>query len=81
MGIPRRIGAWETTGTRMLSPYILPAGVAVLAAHVLIEKDRNWALEIPRQTVAVRVLAYASMILLIASLGASDAAPFIYLQF
>ena len=23
-----RIGAWESTGTRMLSPYILPAGVA-----------------------------------------------------
>jgi hypothetical protein len=76
-----RIATWESAGTRLLSPYILPACVAVLAAHLLSHKDGNWCLEVPRRPVPVRLVCYASIVFLVASLGATDAAPFIYFQF
>jgi alginate O-acetyltransferase complex protein AlgI len=76
-----RIVTWESAGTRLPSPYIVPACVAVLAAHVLSHKDSNWSLEVPRQPVPVRIMWYASIVFLLASLGATDAAPFIYSQF
>jgi D-alanyl-lipoteichoic acid acyltransferase DltB (MBOAT superfamily) len=76
-----RIGTWNSGGTRLLSPYILPACAAVFLVHVLVQRDRNWAVEVPHQAVVVRILSYASVLVLIASFGASDAAPFIYLQF
>ena len=76
-----RIGAWESAGTRMLSPYILPACLAVFMAHLLIDKDGNWPVEIIRRPVPVRIGAYASIVFLIATFGATDAAPFIYFQF
>jgi len=76
-----RIASWESAGTRLLSPYILPACVAVLAAHLLSHKDGNWCLEVPRRPLPVRLVCYASIVFLIASLGATDAAPFIYFQF
>ena len=76
-----RIGAWETMGTRMLSPYILPATLAVLVAHVFADKDLNWALDIPQRSAPIRILCYSCMVFLIVSFGATDAAPFIYLQF
>ncbi len=76
-----RIATWESGGTRLLSPQILAAGLAVSAAHVLADKDRNWVAELPLRPAPVRVVCYASMILLVASLGATDAAPFIYFQF
>jgi alginate O-acetyltransferase complex protein AlgI len=76
-----RIATWESTGTRLPSPYILPAIVAVLVAHLLSDKNRNWALDIPQRPMPVRLLCYASIVVLIVSFGAADAAPFIYLQF
>jgi alginate O-acetyltransferase complex protein AlgI len=76
-----RIATWESGGTRLLSPYILPACLAVLLVHLLVHKDRNWALELPQRPVPVRLMCYASIVFLIVSFGASDAAPFIYFQF
>jgi len=53
----------------------------VALAHVLVQKDRNWAHEIPNQPIFVRVGAYAALILFLSLLSATDAAPFIYFQF
>lgn len=72
---------WETTGTRLLSPYILQDCFAVFLAHLLVNKDRNWAHELPESAVPVRIVGYASIVLLIVCLGATDAIPFIYFQF
>ena len=76
-----RIVTWESSGIRLMSPYILPACLAVFATHLAVPKDSNWSLEVPRRSVPVRLACYASIIFLVASLGASDAAPFIYFQF
>ena len=76
-----RIAVWESSGTRLPSPYIIPACVAVFAVHLLTRRDANWAEDAPRQPVPVRILSYASLVILIASLGATDAVPFIYAQF
>jgi alginate O-acetyltransferase complex protein AlgI len=76
-----RMTGWSHDGTRLVSPYIFPALVAVVAAHLLVQKDCNWAQEIPQQSVPVRVLSFASLIVCIVTLGATDSAPFIYFQF
>jgi alginate O-acetyltransferase complex protein AlgI len=76
-----RMVTWSQDGTRLVSPYILPALVAVVAAHLFVQKDCNWAQEMPKRSVFIRILYYASLILLVASLGATDSAPFIYFQF
>ncbi len=76
-----RMIAWEPDGTRLISPYIFPALMAVVVAHMLVQKDRNWAQEIPGRSIPVRVLYFAGLILCIATLGATDSAPFIYFQF
>jgi len=76
-----RIAVWESGGTRLPSPYIIPACIAVVAVHVLTRRDANWAEDIPRQPLTVRILSYASVVFLIASLGATEAVPFIYAQF
>jgi alginate O-acetyltransferase complex protein AlgI len=76
-----RIVAWDTTGTRMLSPQILGAFAGVAVVHLLVSKDRNWAEEIPHCAVPWRVLAYAGLAILLVCLAATDAAPFIYFQF
>jgi alginate O-acetyltransferase complex protein AlgI len=76
-----RIATWESGGTRLPSPYIIPACLAVAAVHALTRRDANWAEEVPSRPMAVRVLSYASLVFLIASLGATDAVPFIYAQF
>ena len=75
------IAAWESGGTRLLSPYIPTASLAVLLAHLPINKDANWAVEIGRRPVPVRLLTYASLVAVLVSLSATDAAPFIYSQF
>ena len=42
-----RLVSWSADGTRLISPYILPAIAAVVSlAHLLVRKDRLWALEI-----------------------------------
>jgi hypothetical protein len=59
----------------------LAALVAVIAAHLLISKDRNWAWEIPNRPVFIRIGAYLGLALLIVCLGKTEGAPFIYFQF
>jgi alginate O-acetyltransferase complex protein AlgI len=76
-----RIVFWSSDGTRLLSPYIIPAVGSVFLVHLLIQKDRHWAVEMPQRSVSGRVLTYAAMLLLLACLGATDSAPFIYFQF
>jgi len=76
-----RIMTWSHDGIRLVSPYILPAVVGVFVVHLLVDKDRNWALELPERCAPVRTLAYASLVLLLVCLGATDSAPFIYFQF
>ncbi len=76
-----RIFSWNTGGTRLISPFILAALAGVGFIHLLIPKDRNWAEEVPQAAVPMRILAYASLLILIVFLAATDAAPFIYFQF
>lgn len=68
-------------GMRLDSPYILPACLAVLLAHLLIHKDRNWAQELPGRSIPFRILAYSTLAFLLICLGATDSVPFIYFQF
>ena len=76
-----RVLIWAHDGTHMVSPQILAAVTAVVVTHFVVQKDRNWAREIPLRTVPVRGLAYAALLLILVCLGATDAAPFIYFQF
>ncbi len=76
-----RLVAWGRGGTHLVSPYILPAVVAVFLVHVLVQKDRLWAQEIPARSLSFRILAYSCLTLLLACLAATDSAPFIYFQF
>jgi hypothetical protein len=76
-----RLVAWSHDGTRLISPYILPAVAAVFLVHVLVQKDRLWAQEIPTRSLSFRILVYSCLTLLLACLAATDSAPFIYFQF
>ena len=76
-----RILTWSHDGTRMISPQILPALLAVALVHLLVNKDRNWALELPERSVPARMVGYTALALLLVCLGATDSAPFIYFQF
>jgi alginate O-acetyltransferase complex protein AlgI len=76
-----RMLSWNTDGTRLLSPYILPAIAGVALAHVLFSKHRDWVEELPQQSTAIRVAAYSCLLTLVVSLGATDSVPFIYFQF
>ena len=77
----KRLLTWESSGTRVSSPQILAAVAAVLLVHLVVGKDRNLALEMPQKSMTVRVLGYASLVLLLTLLGATNASPFIYFQF
>jgi alginate O-acetyltransferase complex protein AlgI len=68
-------------GTRMVSPYILAALTVTVLTHLVVQKDRNWPEEIAERALPLRVAAYAALIFVVASLGATDSAPFIYFQF
>ena len=76
-----RLVTWNYDGIRLLSPYILPAAIGVFLVHLLVNKDRLWAHEIPLRPVPVRIMAYSCLTLLLACLAATDSAPFIYFQF
>jgi hypothetical protein len=76
-----RMAHWSHDGTRFVSPYILAAVMGVVLAHLLVQKDSNWAHEVPTRSWPVRSLAYGALIFLLVCLGATDAAPFIYFQF
>jgi alginate O-acetyltransferase complex protein AlgI len=68
-------------GTHLVSPYILAAFAAVVLVHLVVNKDRQWAHEIPGRAMPVRIVAYACLAILLACLSATDSAPFIYFQF
>jgi alginate O-acetyltransferase complex protein AlgI len=76
-----RLLLWVPSGARLSSPHILCAVVAVFLVHLLVSKDRNLILELSQKSPAPRILGYASLLLLLALLGATDASPFIYFQF
>jgi alginate O-acetyltransferase complex protein AlgI len=76
-----RLLSWSSEGTRLVSPFILPALAGVVLVHLIFPKDYNWSEDIPRHSAPVRILAYASLLILVVCLGATDAAPFIYFQF
>jgi alginate O-acetyltransferase complex protein AlgI len=76
-----RMVTWSHEGTRLISPYILPAVVGVFLVHIFINKDRTWAHEVPLRPALVRIAAYSCLAILLACLSATDSAPFIYFQF
>jgi alginate O-acetyltransferase complex protein AlgI len=75
------IFTWSHAGVHLVSPYILPAVAAVLVTHLLIQRDRNWAQEIPQRAVFLRVGFYSALVLLLCLLAVTDSVPFIYFQF
>ena len=72
---------WSHDGSRWVSPYILLGLAAVFFTHLLVNKDRNWAQELPGRVVPVRIMAYAALVVLLSFFGATSAVPFIYFQF
>jgi alginate O-acetyltransferase complex protein AlgI len=80
-GMIKRIMTWDISGARVFSHHIVAALIAVALTHLLVQKNRNWAEEMPGRSVPVRILAYSALLILIVCLGATDAAPFIYFQF
>jgi len=75
-----RILTWSH-GTRLVSPFIIPAVAAVFITHLFVNKDCNWAHTVPQSSPLTRVVVYASLITLLVFLGATNAVPFIYYQF
>ena len=73
--------SWNRSGISLDSPYILIAVIAVFLVHLVVNKDRNWALELSERTVSVRIVGYSTLLLLLVLLGATDSSPFIYFQF
>ena len=76
-----RMVIWSRDGVSLGSPYILPIAMVMLLAHLFINKDRNLVEELPTYSPPVRVLVYASLLLVLACLVASDVVPFVYVQF
>lgn len=76
-----RMVAWSADGTRLVSPYIIPAVAGVLVVHLVINKDKNWAQTMPLRSVPVRLVGYSALLFLLVFLGATEAVPFIYFQF
>jgi alginate O-acetyltransferase complex protein AlgI len=76
-----RILAWRSDGTRMMSPYIVPAVAVVILIYALQDKDSNWPKEVPTRPLWYRLLAYTCLLLLLVTLGATDTVPFVYFQF
>ncbi|MFO1313545.1 MAG: MBOAT family protein [Burkholderiales bacterium] len=76
-----RLSSWSDDGVRLVSPYIFPALAAVVVTHLLVQKDRNWAQEVPSLSLTKRVFWFACLIGLLVAFGATNSAPFIYFQF
>jgi len=76
-----RMLTWSSDGVALGSPYILPLATAVFIVHLFIDKDRNVIEEVATYSVATRVLTYATLLLALTSLVASEAVPFVYRQF
>jgi D-alanyl-lipoteichoic acid acyltransferase DltB (MBOAT superfamily) len=71
----------ESSGTHFTSPYILAAVLAVVIVHLVVPKDYDWTQQIVEQSIPVRALSYARILILLVTLSATDSAPFIYFQF
>jgi hypothetical protein len=74
------LATWRN-GIRLGSAYILPLTALVFVAHLLVNKDRNWAQEISEWPAPVRIAVYSTMGLLLSLLVPADAVPFVYFQF
>jgi alginate O-acetyltransferase complex protein AlgI len=77
----RRAFSLAHDGTRLISPYIVAAAAGLFLVHLLVKKDRNFAEELPQMSMAPRIIGYASLLLLLVVLGATDSSAFIYFQF
>jgi alginate O-acetyltransferase complex protein AlgI len=77
----RRMFTQAGDGVRVVPPQLLPILLAIILVHLLIGKDRNWAVEIPERPILVRVMGYSVLALALVCFGATDSAPFIYFQF
>ena len=75
-----RLLVWSRDGTHLISPYIIPA-IDGSAGHILFQKDRNWAHDVPPRSLPSRILAYSCLGTILVCLAATDSAPFIYFQF
>jgi alginate O-acetyltransferase complex protein AlgI len=73
--------SWSHHGMRLFSPFILAAISVVFITHLLLDKDRNWVEELPQMSMPLRIAAYTGLIVMLVSLGATDAAPFLYFEF
>ena len=76
-----RLLTWTSDGTRLMSPFVLVGLAAVALVHLFVNKDFNWAEDVPKRSLLTRILAYSGLAILLAALGSTDAAPFIYFQF
>jgi alginate O-acetyltransferase complex protein AlgI len=76
-----RLATWSRDGVSLGSPYILPIALLMFVTHLIINKDRNIAEELPRYPAPTRVLVYAGLLLFLACFVASDVVPFVYVQF
>jgi alginate O-acetyltransferase complex protein AlgI len=76
-----RMCTWSHDGTTMVSPYILSGVVVLIAVHLLVGKDRNLVEEVVTRAMPVRIVAYSSLLLLLALFAANAGQPFIYFQF
>jgi alginate O-acetyltransferase complex protein AlgI len=76
-----RILTWNHTGTHLLSPMILAAVAVVFLVHLVTPKDYNWAEDLPRRNVPVRIAVYGTLVICLALFSATEGAPFIYFQF
>jgi alginate O-acetyltransferase complex protein AlgI len=76
-----RMLTWSREGVALGSPYILPLTAVVVIAHLFINKDRNVIEELANYSVPTRALAYATLLLALTSLVASEAVPFVYVRF
>jgi alginate O-acetyltransferase complex protein AlgI len=76
-----RMLTWSKEGVVLGSPYILPLTAVVVVAHLFINKDRNLIEELATYSVPTRVFTYASLLLVLTSLVASETVPFVYVRF
>jgi len=76
-----RIFTFAHDGTRLMSLYILSAAVPLVLIHLIVNKDRNLAEELPRMSLAPQITGYAGLLFLLVVLGSTDSGAFIYFQF
>jgi D-alanyl-lipoteichoic acid acyltransferase DltB (MBOAT superfamily) len=77
----QRLAVWQTAGEQLNSPFIAAAIAIVFLVHLLVNKDRNLALELPTRALPIRVMGYTSLVLLLALFAATEPKVFIYFQF